>query len=52
MKKFKVKIWKNIPKEVSNLGNDISSDKDYMWVYVFDSYDEMYNTVDKLENAK
>lgn len=52
MKRFKVKIWKNIPYGILGFGNDISSDKDYMWVYVFDSYDEMYDTVDRLEKCK
>ena len=52
MKKFKVYFWKNIPKEIRSMGNEKSSKNDYMIVNIFDSYEEMYNYVDKREKHK
>ena len=52
MKKFKIYFWKNIPKEIRSVGNEKSSKNDYMIVNIFETYEEMYNYVDKREKHK
>ena len=50
--KFKIYFWRNIPKEFKSYGNSKSSKKDYMIVNIFNSYEEMYDYVDKREKQK
>lgn len=54
MEIFKVRMWKDIPKFLKerHLENNRYKKGDYMKVYLFDSFDEMYDEVDRIENTK
>lgn len=52
MIKFKVKMWKWINPRFKSSVNEKYHKNDYMNIYVFDTYDEMYDFVDKYEKNK
>jgi hypothetical protein len=51
MKKYKIKVWTQIPKvfKFETFANERARKDDYFNLYIFDSFDEMYNKVDNLE---
>lgn len=54
MEKYKIKMWKNIPKflKFEDHANECARKDDYMNLYIFDTFEEMYDKVDKEEKQK
>jgi len=54
MQKYKVYFWKYLPKQYFKEIKERYKDrrKDYMNIYICDSFEEMYNLSDKLEKKK
>ncbi len=49
---FIVKIWTNIPKQFKNYMGKVADKNDYFRVYIFDTKENMYDYVDKVEKKK